>query len=73
MPRGEREEPRAIATDENGRARLLDGKRRDRVICHTIVPPSEGDRFTAEQALDDDDRFRQSLDSGASEMYCMTA
>src|SRR6266542_5557478 len=63
---GEREKLRTVATDENGRMRLLDGQRMDFVLRHSIVLTDERDLLTREQALDDDGRLRQPLDPCAA-------
>src|SRR6266508_2209254 len=51
---GEGEELRTVATDENGRMRLLDGQRMDFVLRHSIVLTGERDLLAREQPLDDD-------------------
>jgi len=64
--RGEGEKTRAIATDEDGRMRLLNRQRRDGVPGHPIMATGETILFAFEQSLDDGDRFGQPLDPGAS-------
>src|SRR3989454_6304323 len=64
--RGEGEELRTVAANENGRVRLLHGQRIDGVVGHSIVSTGERDTFAREQTPDDDDRLRQAFDPRAS-------
>src|SRR2546422_873102 len=57
--RGEGEELRTVAANENWRVRLLHGQRIDGVVGHSIVSPRERDTLAREPTPYDDDRLCQ--------------
>ena len=66
LARRQREEAKAIASDDDRRMRPLDGKRMDRVAGDAVVLAGEVDLGPAEQALDDRNRLGEPLDPDAS-------
>ena len=53
FPRGQGQQPTAVAADRDRRMGPLEREREDRVAADAIMPAGEGHRFTAQQTLDD--------------------